>query len=180
MNEINDMNSEILEGRYIALNQGGNKYQFDIKEDGSTDMNGSPMDVKIDTENDGMTYIKYKNRKYPIEIIEKNQNKYHILINNVSYSFSVETPTSYRRKKFLKKTNKDSKDKYLQAPMPGKIVEIMTEEGNEVKAGDAVIILEAMKMQNEISIAQAGKIKDIKVQPGDNVMKDDVLIELEM
>ncbi len=179
MNEINNM-SDILEGRYIALDQGGNNYQFDIKKDGSADLNGSPMDVKIETENDGMTYIKYKNRKYPIEIIEKNQNKYHILINNVSYSFSVETPTSYRRKKFLKKKNKGSKEKYLYAPMPGKIVDILIEEGNEVKAGDAVIILEAMKMQNEIAIIQSGKIKQIKVQPGDNVMKDDILIELDM
>lgn len=172
-------NKTIQPGRFIALNSEGKKYQFDIREDGTTEYNGEEFDAKIETDSDGLTYIKYKNKKYPVEILEKNQNKYHILVNNVSYYFSIETPTSYKRKQYLDKKFKDSKEGLLQAPMPGKILEILAEEGNEVKAGDPVIILEAMKMQNEISIPRSGRIKDIKVQPGDSVMKDDVLLELE-
>jgi propionyl-CoA carboxylase alpha chain len=168
-----------MPGKYIALNKEGNKYQFDIDENGNTIYNGEQLDAKIETEADGLTYIKYKNRKYPVEIIEKNQNKYQILINNVSYNFSVETPTSYRRKKFLNKKFKDNKEGQLQAPMPGKIIDILAEEGNDVKAGEPVLILEAMKMQNEITVPRSGKVKSIKVQPGESVMKDDILLELE-
>jgi pyruvate carboxylase subunit B len=63
--------------------------------------------------------------------------------------------------------------------MPGKIVELLVEENAKVKEGEAILILEAMKMQNEIIAVVAGKIKKINVKPGDSVAKDEVLMEIE-
>jgi biotin carboxyl carrier protein len=54
----------------------------------------------------------------------------------------------------------------------------MVEEGSEVKEGEPIIILEAMKMQNEISSHVSGIIQSVAVKKNDSVMKDDVLIEL--
>ncbi|MFW5804497.1 MAG: acetyl-CoA carboxylase biotin carboxyl carrier protein subunit, partial [bacterium] len=128
---------------------------------------------------DDFTYITYKNKKYPVEIISKNQNFYEVLINNVSYTFSVETPISYKRKRFLKKNLGESKLESLLAPMPGKIVDILVEDDATIKEGDPLLVLEAMKMQNEISSHISGKIKSINVKPGDTVNKDDILVEIE-
>ena len=63
--------------------------------------------------------------------------------------------------------------------MPGKIIEFLVEEDQEVKEGDPLLILEAMKMQNEILSTSTGKIKNIFFNPNDTVMKDDILIEVE-
>ena len=128
------------------------------------------------TQNDS---IQYKRKKYLAEIVERTQNKYTVLINGVSYVFTIETPISYKRKKYLDKTKAKSTHELLPAPMPGKIVDILIEAGAEVKEGEAVLILEAMKMQNEICSPDTGKISNIIVRKNDVVNKDDILIVLE-
>lgn len=173
-----NVNGFLKAGRYIALNKEGKKFKFNYKEDNSAEFAGKGIDIKIEENADGFTYVVYKNKKFPVEIIGKSQNKYQVLINNVEYSFSVETPISFRRKKFLKKQQKGDQNEQLLAPMPGKIVDVLIDEEAEVKPGDPVLILEAMKMQNEITAQAAGKIKKINVKTGDNVMKDDVLVEM--
>jgi biotin carboxyl carrier protein len=63
--------------------------------------------------------------------------------------------------------------------MPGKIVDVLVEENAVVKEGDSIVILEAMKMQNEIISHVSGKVKSINIRPEDIVNKDDVLIVIE-
>ena len=63
--------------------------------------------------------------------------------------------------------------------MPGKIIDIMVEEGAAVKEGEPIIILEAMKMQNEIASHVTGTVKSVEVKKHESVMKDDVLIEIQ-
>ncbi len=168
-----------MHGKFIALNKEGKKFHFNIKAEDHIIYDKKKLDVNIEKDAEGFTYITYKNKKYPVEIIHKSQNKYEVLVNNVGYIFSVETPISFRRKIFLQKQQPEKEIAQVVAPMPGKIVDIMIEDGAEVKEGDPVLILEAMKMQNEITANKTGKIKHINVKSGDNVNKDDVLIELD-
>lgn len=67
----------------------------------------------------------------------------------------------------------------LKAPMPGKILEVLAGEGDEVAAGDPVAILEAMKMENELKAPIPGVIKTITVQAGDSVEKNALILEIE-
>ncbi|MDZ4164906.1 MAG: biotin/lipoyl-containing protein, partial [Smithellaceae bacterium] len=64
----------------------------------------------------------------------------------------------------------------LKAPMPGIIVQVLCQVGSEVKTGDELIILEAMKMQNALTAASDGKIAEIRVKAGDSVGAGEVLI----
>jgi biotin carboxyl carrier protein len=57
----------------------------------------------------------------------------------------------------------------VKAPMPGVVVSIEVEEGQHLEAGSPIVIVEAMKMQNEISTAAGGKVKEVMVKPGDVV-----------
>jgi len=77
------------------------------------------------------------------------------------------------------KTNAEKSVGSLQAPMPGKILELLVEEGAEVELGDPVAILEAMKMENELKAPCAGTITQITVTTGTNVEKNQLLIEIE-
>ena len=66
----------------------------------------------------------------------------------------------------------------VRAPMPGKIIDVLVREGSTVLRGESLLILEAMKMQNEIQSPVNGTIRSISVKAGANVMKDDVLVEI--
>ena len=67
----------------------------------------------------------------------------------------------------------------ITAPMPGMIIEYKVKEGDSVKAGDVVLILEAMKMQNSITAPVSGVVKKISAAPGTSVPKDSVLCIIE-
>jgi biotin carboxyl carrier protein len=72
-----------------------------------------------------------------------------------------------------------SSDSMVVAPMPGIILSIAVKEGDEVNAGDAMLVLEAMKMENEIHATRAGKIKKIYVSEGAEVRSGSELVEFE-
>jgi propionyl-CoA carboxylase alpha chain len=168
-----------VDPEYIAVSPGNKK--FVIRNPFSEDLriNGHKKDIKIFEDEEGFTVIEYKNKKYLCEIVEKHQNKYTVLLNGLSYTFTIESPISYRRRKYLEKFKQISKTEAITAPMPGKIVELLVEENSKVKEGESLLILEAMKMQNEIIAVVAGKVKKIHVKPGDSVAKDEVLMEIE-
>ena len=67
----------------------------------------------------------------------------------------------------------------MTAPLPGKVIALKVKVGDKVKAGQEVVILEAMKMENSITSDVAGTIKQILVQEGDNVATDTILVEVE-
>jgi biotin carboxyl carrier protein len=69
--------------------------------------------------------------------------------------------------------------KEILAPMPGKVVEILVGEGDEVLEYQEVLVLEAMKMENPIPAPEAGKVKSINVKIDDKVATDQVLMVLE-
>lgn len=68
--------------------------------------------------------------------------------------------------------------KVIAAPMQGNILDIKVKVGDEVKAGDTVLILEAMKLENEIKATEAGKVTEIRVSKGQQVNAKDPLIIL--
>jgi glutaconyl-CoA/methylmalonyl-CoA decarboxylase subunit gamma len=167
------------EHEYIAVTPGDDKYV--VRNPFSEDLriNGHKKEIKIFENEEGFTFIEFNNKKYLAEITDKNQNKYTVLLNGVSYSFTIESPISYRRRKYLDKYKQHNKVEIVTAPMPGKIIELLVEESSHVKEGEAILILEAMKMQNEIIAQVTGKVRKISVKAGDSVTKDDILMEIE-
>ncbi|HEY4302970.1 MAG TPA: biotin/lipoyl-containing protein [Gemmatimonadaceae bacterium] len=67
----------------------------------------------------------------------------------------------------------------LKAPMPGLIVRVSVQVGDEVQAGQGIVVMEAMKMENELRAPAAGKVKSIFATPGTAVEKGALLVELE-
>ena len=67
----------------------------------------------------------------------------------------------------------------VKTPLPGTILKILAKEGDQVKKGDTLLIMEAMKMENNIIAEKAGKVVQVRVKEGDTVLQNDVLIVLE-
>lgn len=137
-----------------------------------------------------------------LDIISVSETKQHVLIGNKSYSIEQVSFDTEKKIATLKVNNRtyqvSLKDKYdlllkelgmsnmatkvikeIKAPMPGLVVSIEVEKGQEVKNGDPVIILEAMKMENVLKSPIDGIIKSIKAVKATTVDKNAVLIEFE-
>ena len=69
--------------------------------------------------------------------------------------------------------------KPLAAPMPGLVVQVAVQEGDDVAAGDTVLIVEAMKMENELRAAATARVTRVRVAPGEAVEKGQLLTEFE-
>lgn len=66
----------------------------------------------------------------------------------------------------------------VKAPLPGTILKINVAIGDQIKAGQSLLIMEAMKMENQVLAEKDGEVKAISVKEGDAVLQDDVLIEI--
>jgi biotin carboxyl carrier protein len=165
--------------KLIALSTTDKAYEFKKPLEKKIKYQGKEVDIKLHEDPKGFSYIVWKNKKYMLDVIEKKQNRYTIMINSVWHTFTVETPVSLKRRRYLEQQAEASSTVSIEAPMPGKIIDIMVENGSEVKEGEPIIILEAMKMQNEISSHLSGTVTNISVKKNETVMKDDILIEIQ-
>ena len=66
----------------------------------------------------------------------------------------------------------------VDAPLPGVILSVSVKEGDTVKAGDTLMVMEAMKMENAILAEIGGVVKSVKVKPQDSVLQGDILVEI--
>jgi len=144
--------------------------------DGRVEIDKKKANIRIEETPKGFVVIYIDNKRYQVEMLEKNQNNYQVSVNGNTYNYSIETKLSYKRKRNLSLKASETTKHDLHAPMPGKIVDILAAENSLVKKGDSLIILEAMKMQNEILAAVSSKVIKINVSVGDVVNKGDLLM----
>jgi len=166
--------------KLFALSSEKRKFSFSLPLKHTIKIGKREYDVQLKSDEKLGTYILWKNRKYPVEIIRSRQNKYEILFNDISYTFTVETPFSLQRMKVLNSRKGKVEQEFVKAPMPGKIIDVLVREGATVLRGEPVVILEAMKMQNEILAPVGGTVTKVSAKANTNVMKDDLLIEIKV
>ncbi|MGA2406125.1 MAG: acetyl-CoA carboxylase biotin carboxyl carrier protein subunit [Bacteroidales bacterium] len=173
-------NEKLQIKKLYALSSENRKFSFSLPLKQTIRIGKRDYEVKLKADEKYGTYILWKNRKYPVEIVSSRQNKYEILFNDISYTFTVETPFSLKRMKVLNSGRDKVETEFIKAPMPGKIIDVLVREGSSVLRSEPLIILEAMKMQNEIISPVTGTIVKVAVKPNTNVMKDDLLVEIKL
>ncbi len=134
--------------------------------------------------------------KYEVNVLNVEENIAEIEVNGSVFKVEVDkkitqtkTPKLIRpvavptteSDKSQQKTSAPSEKKgagLVKSPLPGVILGVFVREGDTVKIGDKLILLEAMKMENNINADKSGVIKAIKVKQGESVLEGDVLIEI--
>ncbi len=122
----------------------------------------------------------HKNNSYNIEVapIVQNAKKYYVtLANEMIEAEVIDAQTRYALSRKGSAATDDSN--VIMTPMPGKIVKIPVSEGDKVKDGDTVIVVEAMKMQSEYKVHSDKIVKKILVKEGDAIDGNQPLILLE-
>jgi len=174
------MSDKLQIKKLYALSSENRKFSFTIPLRNKIRIGKRDYIVQLRADDKHGPYVLWKNRKYPVEIIRSRQNRYEILFNDISYTFTIETPFSLQRMKVLNAQRGKTEQESVRAPMPGKIIDVLVREGSPVLRGEPVVILEAMKMQNEIQSPVNGIIKSVSAKANTNVMKDDVLVEIKV
>ncbi len=133
-------------------------------------------------------------KKYEVAIGTVEDNIANIIVNGEEYKVEMEKEAEPEKKKVVVRPaapaptqsapaqsaagNVNTKNA-IKAPLPGVVTEIKVAVGDAVKAGDTVVVLEAMKMANNLSAEKGGKVTAILVQPGESVMEDTPLVVIE-
>lgn len=129
----------------------------------------------------GAFHIIYKNQSYVTKVVDANHEtkQFTIRVNGNDYAVEAKDKYDLLLQQLGMSNLASAKVNDIKAPMPGLVLSIGVEEGQTVKKGDAILILEAMKMENVLKSPGEGKVKSIKVKKGDAVEKNQVLVVME-
>ena len=123
-------------------------------------------------------HIIHNNKSYRAELISVNRDEktVDLKINGKKFSVSVKDKMDLLLERLGMDKLVSAEIKDIKAPMPGLVLDVLVNEGDEVKKGDQVMVLEAMKMENVLKSPGDGTVKSIKVKKGDGVEKNQVMI----
>jgi len=143
-------------------------------------VNGEVVNWDISALGDGHYHILFKTKGYRAEIvkIDRAMKTVDLKINGQKYLIQLRDKFDLLLEKMGMNGVTASKVNVIKAPMPGLIVDLRVKDGDMVKAGDPLLVLEAMKMENIIKSPGDGQVKKVNVKKGDRVEKGQLLIEL--
>lgn len=151
-----------------------NTFQFDVENDVVSQLDAVSVEKN-------KFHILKNNTPYQAEIIETDfiNKTYTVKVNNSTYTVAIANALDMLIKEMGFEVGASKQVNAIKAPMPGLILEISVEVGQEVKENDPLLILEAMKMENSILSPRDGVIKSITMTKGAAVEKGALLIEFE-
>lgn len=136
-------------------------------------INGNKYEVAINSINDNIANVVVNGEEYEVQMEKEPEPvKKKVVVRPVAQpeAETASAPTS---------TNKVDLNNAVKSPLPGVITEIKVKVGDEVKAGDTVVVLEAMKMANNLDAEKSGKVTAVIVKEGESVMEDTPLVVIE-
>ncbi|MCU0448782.1 MAG: acetyl-CoA carboxylase biotin carboxyl carrier protein subunit [Bernardetiaceae bacterium] len=144
-------------------------------------INGEPLAWNLVKLADGHFHILHQDRSYRAELVKADyENKHFVLkVNGQLYTLNAKDRFDLLLEQMGMGKAAKAKLNDLKAPMPGAILSVAVSEGAQVKKGEVVLILEAMKMENVLKAPGDATIKAVKVAKGDNVEKNQVLVLFE-
>jgi len=156
----------------------GKKFRLDLQQaDGrwSCRLDGREVEVDAVLARPDVLSLRIGNQAFEVKY-ERVAGDMHLWVGSARFAVEVRDPRSLRGRV---RAVDDHCPKKLTAPMPGKIVRVLVSQGDEVEAGAGVLVVEAMKMQNEIKSPKKGTIQKILVGEGAAVNAGDVLAIVE-
>lgn len=136
-------------------------------------INGNQYEVIIGDIAENTAIVTVNGEEYTVEMEPEPEEEKKVVVRKPVAAESADNSKNSENSANINTNNA------IKAPLPGVITEICVNVGDEVNAGDTVVVLEAMKMANNIEAEKAGKITAICVKPGQTVMEDDPLVVME-
>ncbi len=139
-------------------------------------IHGNAYDVNIKSVEDNIIELEINGSEYTVEVDKAIQPvKTPKLVQAKAVPATDSTPSESTGTKVSSQKGGPGQ---VKSPLPATVLEIFVNPGDEVKVGQKIMLLEAMKMENSLESDRDGKVISVKVRPGQNVMEGDVLIEI--
>ena len=166
---------------YKVKTSDGREIAVTPSRDGSYNVDGNKVIPDIRVLGPGMLSIILDHKSYVAEVTkaEFETKTFDIRVNSNTYQLSVSDKFDRLLHDLGMDASASAKAADLKAPMPGLVVDVAVTEGMEVKKGDKLIVLEAMKMENILKAAADGKVKKVSVSKGNTVEKNAILIQFQ-
>ena len=108
-----------------------------------------------------------------------NGTVFHVEIDQMKHATSIKPAAPKAAAAAAPRAAQPAGTVVVKSPLPGSIVKVVAAAGQTVKKGDLLLTMESMKMENQVTSEYDGTVKSVLVQPGQNVMQDDKLVEIE-
>jgi biotin carboxyl carrier protein len=159
---------------YTKINE--QEFIIEIDQDHEILVNEEPFCVDFQQLPDsGMVSLLLNNRSLEA-VVEARNEHWEVLTNGELYSVQVQDDRAYRLAQARGTGFETSGEATVNAPMPGLVIKVVVSVGDTVAKNDQVVILESMKMENELRSPRDGVVTAVKVEAGASVEKDQVLV----
>ncbi len=157
----------------------GAEHAIETLDDGRIVVDGEPLECEVHRMSQGQ-FLRIGKRTWSLRMLEPvdDSGLRRIAVNGKVIAVEVDDETSALLRSLQTEKATKLHSAILRSPMPGRITRILVAEGELIEAGQGVLILEAMKMENEIKAPSAGIVKAVRVQEGNAVEKNAILIEV--
>lgn len=163
--------------KYIATIN-GSEYPVEVVDERHICLNGAVHEVDfVAIGNQPVYSLIIDGKSYEAYICPEGE-AWHVLLIGQQYEVRVEEEHEKRLSRPVNVAPVESGEFHLKAPMPGLIVAVAVQEGQEIKKGQVLAILESMKMQNELRSPRDGKVERIRVRAGDSVEQKQTLLSV--
>jgi len=155
------------------------KQEFEIdRQSNGLLFNDNHIDVDIKQLNDVLYHVIKNKGSYNAEVVnfDRDSKTAEIKVNNNIYTVIAKDQFDVLLDKMGLSSLNAVKISDIKAPMPGLVLKVLVAEGDEIKNGDSLFVLEAMKMENIIKSPADVTVKAIRIKPGDKVEKGQILI----
>ena len=160
----------------------GEKHEIEIKREGSSVLaviGGHGYEIEARDMENGSYLLKNGNSVYECRVERSRDSARSIEVHVGTDAFHITLTDPKRLRNVARAGTHGDGSTEIVAPMPGKVVRVIAERGAHVEAGDGIIVVEAMKMQNEMKSPMAGTVAAINFQTGATVNAGDVLAVIE-
>ena len=165
--------------KYIA-SIGDQEFEVDIINQHEVAVNGKHYKINFKPVSGQPVFsLLADNGSYQAHLFESDDDELQILLRGTLYKVLIEDEREKRLRAAAGSTGSSSGELILKSPMPGLIVQVPVKVGDLVSTGDVLVILESMKMQNELKSSQDGKVTQIQVKEGDSVEQKQILLIVE-
>jgi len=157
------------------------EFEIELGLNNEGEINGTPF--KIDPQPQGAKsfHVLSNNKGYRIEVVSADYQEKTItlLVNGNKYPLTVKDEFDLLLDKLGMSSMNDQKINEIKAPMPGLVLDVKVNIGDNVEKGDSILVLEAMKMENVLKSPAEGLVKSIHIEKGNAVEKNQLLISFE-
>ena len=155
------------------------EYLIEVIDERHIAINGRVLTVDFNSVSGQPVYSLLVDGKSFEGFVYPGEEKWEVLLMGQQFQVMVEDERDKRLRAAAGGSVSEAGEYHLKAPMPGMVVTILVEEGQEIEKGQVVLILESMKMQNELKTPRAGTVGRVRVKPGESVEQRQTLLSVQ-